>query len=72
MRLEQSRFLDISRRLTYYIICVRSNFGLDPKTELGSGPTSPNNEFVERERKNKPDFRKKVTVIGGLEEKLRV
>ena len=45
---------------------------MDPKTELGSGPTSPNNEFVERERKNKPDFRKKVTVIGGLEEKLRV
>ena len=29
-----------------------TSFGLDPKTGLGSGPTSPNNEFVERGRKN--------------------
>ena len=31
---------------------VRTSFGLDPKTGLGSGPTSPNNEFVERGRKS--------------------
>ena len=31
---------------------VRTSFGLDPKTGLGSGPTSPNNKFVGRERKN--------------------
>ena len=31
---------------------VRTSFGLDPKTGLDSGPTSPKNEFVERGRKN--------------------
>ena len=31
---------------------IRTSFGLDPKTGLSSGPTSPNNEFVERGRKN--------------------
>ena len=31
---------------------VTTSFDLDPKTGLGSGPTSPNNEFVERGRKN--------------------
>ena len=31
---------------------VRTNFDLDPKTGLESGPTSPNNKFVERGRKN--------------------
>ena len=34
------------------IVIVRTSFGLDPKTGLGSGPTSPNNEFVEHGRKN--------------------
>ena len=31
---------------------VRTSFGLDPKTRLGSSLTSPNNEFVEHGRKN--------------------
>ena len=31
---------------------VRTSFGLDSKTGLDSGPTSPNNKFVERGRKN--------------------
>ena len=31
---------------------VRTSFGLDPKIGLGPGPTSSNNEFVERGRKN--------------------
>ena len=31
---------------------VRTSFGLDPKTGLGSGPTSPNNKFVKRGRNN--------------------
>ena len=31
---------------------LRTSFGLDPKTGLGSSPTSPNNKFVECERKN--------------------
>ena len=31
---------------------VRISFGLDSKTGLDSGPTSPNNEFVKRGRKN--------------------
>ena len=35
-----------------YLPLVRTSFGLDPKTRLGSGPTSPNNEFVKRGRKN--------------------
>ena len=36
----------------YIYIYVRTSFGLDPKTGLGSGPASPNNKFVERGRKN--------------------
>ena len=39
-----------------------------PKTGLDSGPTSPNNEFVERGRKNWPEFREEVTIMDGLEE----
>ena len=31
---------------------VRISYGLDPKIGLGFGPTSPNNKFVERGRKN--------------------
>ena len=31
---------------------VRTSFGLDSKIGLDSGPTSPNNKFVERGRKN--------------------
>ena len=50
------------------IIYVRTSFGLDPKAGLGSGPTSPNNKFVERGRKNQPEFRKEVTIMDGLEE----
>ena len=45
---------------------------MDPKTGLGFAPTRPNNEFVERGRKNWPNFKKKITIMGGLEEKLRV
>ena len=37
---------------TSLIIIVRTNFGLDSKTGLDSGPTSLNNEFVEHGRKN--------------------
>ena len=32
-------------------ICKDSS-DLEPKTGLGSNPTSPNNKFVEREKKN--------------------
>ena len=49
---------------------VRTNFGLDPKTGLDFGPTILNNKFVERGRKNWPDFRKVVTIVDGLKEKL--
>ena len=45
-----------------------TNFGLDSKTGLDSGPTSPNNEFVERGKKNWPEFRKEVAIMDGLEE----
>ena len=31
---------------------VRTSFGLDPKTGMDSSPISPNNKFVERERKS--------------------
>ena len=34
------------------IIIVRTSFGLDSKTGLDSGPTSPNNKFVECGRKS--------------------
>ena len=56
--------LDITKRQDYrfkfnkkqcfkfHLDIVKTSFGLDPKTGLGSGPTSPNNEFVERGRKN--------------------
>ena len=47
---------------------VRTSFGLDSKTGLDLGPTSPNNEFVERERKNYPEFREEITIVNGLEE----
>ena len=47
---------------------VRTSFGLDSKTGLDSGPKSPNNEFVERGRKNLPEFREEVTIVDGLEE----
>ena len=30
---------------------VWTSFDLDPKVGLGSSPTSPNNKFVEREKK---------------------
>ena len=39
-------------RFDIYIYIVRDSFGLDPKTGLGFGPTSPNNKFVKRGRKN--------------------
>ena len=35
-----------------YFTCVKTGFGLDPKTGLDLGPRIPNNKFVERERKN--------------------
>ena len=51
-------------------VSVWTDFGLDPKTGLGSGPTSPNNKFVEHGKKNQSDFRNEVTIVDGLEEKL--
>ena len=48
-------------------VSVKTGFDLDPKTGLGSSPTNPNNKFVERGRKNQPDFRKEVTIVDGLE-----
>ena len=54
------------------MIIVKTNFDLDPKTGLDSGPTSPNNKFVECKRKNQPGFRKEVTIVDGLEEQLYV
>ena len=53
-------------------VAVRTSFGLDPKTGLGFGPTSSNNKFVERGRKNQLDFRNEVMIMGGLKEKFRV
>ena len=49
---------------------VRTSFGLDSKTRMDLGPTSPNNKFVERGRKNYPKFRKDITIVEGLEEYL--
>ena len=34
------------------LVIVRTSFGLDTKTGMDSGPTSPNNKFVECGRKN--------------------
>ena len=44
-------FFKIIYKLMSLIYGVRTSFGLDPKTRLGPGPISPNNEFVERGRK---------------------
>ena len=61
---KERKQLDITKRQDYrfkfnkkqcfkfHLDIVRTSFDLDPKTGLGSGPTSPNNEFVERRRKN--------------------
>ena len=49
---------------------VRTSFDLDSKAKLGLGPTSPNNKFVERGRKNQPEFRKEVIIVNGLEGQL--
>ena len=43
---------------------------MDSKTRMDLGPTSPNNKFVERGRKNYPKFRKDITIVDGLEEYL--
>ena len=53
-----------------YIYIVRTSFGLDSKIGLDSSPTSPDNKFVQRGRKNYPEFRKDVTIVDGLEEYL--
>ena len=37
---------------------------------MDSSLISPNNKFIERGRKNKPEFRKDVTIVDGLEEYL--
>ena len=57
--------------ITSYHNC-KDQFWIEPYAGLGFGPTSPNNEFVEREKKNQPDSRKEVTIMDGLEEKSRV
>ena len=44
---------------------VSTSFDLEPKTGLGFDPTSPNNKFVEREKKNQRDFRNAVTIVDG-------
>ena len=54
----KEKFLRISNRHRHFEWAirrkgiVRTSFGLDSKIGLDSGPTSPNNEFVERGRKN--------------------
>ena len=53
--------------MTLCMTFVRTNFDLDTKIGLGSGPISPNNKFVERKRKNYPKFRKEVAIVDGLE-----
>ena len=37
---------------TYIYIYCKDQFWLEPKTGMGTGPKSPNNEFVESGRKN--------------------
>ena len=54
----------------WYYNTVRTNFGFDSKTGMDSSLISPNNKFIERGRKNKPEFRKDVTIVDGLEEYL--
>ena len=41
-----------SKTSVYMCVIVRTSFDLDSKIGLDSGPTSPNNKFVEHERKN--------------------
>ena len=58
--------------LNWHVKSCKDQFCLEPQTGLGFGPTNPNNKFVEHEKKNQPDFRKKVTIMGDLEEILKV
>ena len=44
--------MNIQLRENKTLSYVRTSSGLDSKTGLDSGPTSPNNKFVERGRKN--------------------
>ena len=55
----------ITIELKYY---CNDQFWLGPKIELDFNPISPNNKFVERGRKNQPNWRKEITIIGDLEE----
>ena len=57
----------VIRRASQYDVC-KDQFWLGPKIGLGFSPISPNNKFVERERKNWPDCRKEITIIGDIEE----
>ena len=41
----------VIRRASQYEVC-KDQFWLGPKIGLGFSPISPNNKFVERERKN--------------------
>ena len=45
------------------MIAVRTSFGLDPKTGMDLGPTSPNNKFVESGRKSLSESREKISVV---------
>ena len=41
---------------------VRTSFDSNPKKGMGSGPKSPNNEFVESGRKSQSEYREKILV----------
>ena len=63
--------------LVYFILrkkislpVVRTSFGLDPKTGMYLGPTSPNNKFVKRGRKSQYESRKKISVVSVQEKKV--
>ena len=44
------------------MIYVRANFDSKPETRMDSGPTSPNNKFVESERKSQSESRIKILI----------
>ena len=57
------RFFFFLENQIIIIIIVRTSFDLDSKTGVDLGPTSPNNKFVERGKKNWPESRKNVSVV---------
>ena len=50
---ENILYLRSSNSCTYYVLVnVRTSFDSNPKTGMDSGPTSPNNKFVESRKKS--------------------